>query len=254
MTPAVGAPASPDWAARPPEARVAGSAAAFADARGAVTYGDDTDYARAEPRPGQVAAAARRARGGPRPGPVDGPFIHGPVWSWAVPAYFWAGGAASGAAFMAVACDTAGHHAEAVIARRVALGVVALAPPLLIGDLGRRARFLNVLRVFKPRSPMNLGSWALTAFGLGAAGAVGADLAGRPRAGRRLGAATAAVGTYLGSYTGVLLASTAVPVWSRSRGALGPLFVTTATGTGAAATRLAFAASGVAPEHPARRA
>ena len=33
------------------------------------------------------------------------------------------------------------------------------------------------------------------------------------------------VGGYLGSYTGVLLASTAVPVWGRSRLFLGPIFV-----------------------------
>ena len=31
------------------------------------------------------------------------------------------------------------------------------APALLIADLGRPARFLNMLRIFKPRSPMNIG-------------------------------------------------------------------------------------------------
>ena len=48
-------------------------------------------------------------------------------------------------------------------------------------------------------------------------GAVGADLLGRTREARALGGANAVVGGYLGSYTGVLLASTAVPVWARSR-------------------------------------
>jgi formate-dependent nitrite reductase membrane component NrfD len=84
--------------------------------------------------------------------------------------------------------------------------------------------------------------------------AVGADLIGRPKAGRALGALTAVFGSYLGSYTGVLLACTAVPVWARSRVILGPAFVATATATGAAATRLALVASGLPLGHPTRRA
>jgi hypothetical protein len=46
------------------------------------------------------------------------------------------------------------------------------------------------------------------------------------------------LGTYLGSYTGALLAATAVPVWGRSRAFLGPIFVCTALGSGASASRL----------------
>ena len=67
------------------------------------------------------------------------------------------------------------------------------APALLIADLGRPARFLNMLRIFKPRSPMNMGAWCLVAFTAVGAGAVGADLLGRPPhgapAGRRQRAA-----------------------------------------------------------------
>jgi formate-dependent nitrite reductase membrane component NrfD len=95
-----------------------------------------------------------------------------------------------------------------------------------------------MLRVFKTRSPMSMGAWALTLFGSLIAGAVGADLLGREKTARALGGATAIVGGYLGSYTGVLLASTAVPLWARSRLFLGPVFVCTATATGAAATHL----------------
>jgi formate-dependent nitrite reductase membrane component NrfD len=136
----------------------------------------------------------------------------------------------------------------------VALGALAPSPPLLIMDLGRPERFYNMLRVFKPRSPMSMGAWALSAFGGLVAGAVGADLLGRDREARALGAATALVGGYLGSYTGVLLASTAVPVWSRSRLFLGPIFVATATATGAAATRLVLVATGLPVGHPTREA
>ena len=52
----------------------------------------------------------------------------------------------------------------------------------------------------------------------------------------------------------MLLATTAVPVWARSRLFLGPIFVATATATGAAATRLTLAATGLPEEHPTNRA
>jgi hypothetical protein len=71
--------------------------------------------------------------------------------------------------------------------------------------------------IFKPRSPMSMDARALSTVA---------------RAGN------AVIGGYLGSYTGVLLASTAVPLWARSRSFLGPIFVSTATATGAAAVRL----------------
>jgi hypothetical protein len=111
-----------------------------------------------------------------------------------------------------------------------------------------------MLRIFKPRSPMSMGAWALTLFGNLAAAAVGADQLGRRREARALGAANALVGGYLGSYTGVLLASTAVPVWARSRLFLGPIFMGTATATGAAACRLTLAARGLPVDHPTRTA
>jgi formate-dependent nitrite reductase membrane component NrfD len=173
-----------------------------------------------------------------------------PVWTWEVPVYFWTGGMAAGASFVALACDLVGDAPSARVARRVVLGALAASPPLLILDLGRPSRFYNMLRIVKPRSPMSMGSWCLTAFGALGTGAVGADVLGRHRTARALGAANAVVGGYLGSYTGVLLASTAVPLWARSRLFLGPIFVSTAVLTGAAATRLVLAAGGMPAGHP----
>jgi hypothetical protein len=43
-----------------------------------------------------------------------------------------------------------------------------------------------------------------------------------------------------------------VPVWARSRAFLPPIFICTAAATGAAATRLVLAATGVPPGHPSR--
>jgi formate-dependent nitrite reductase membrane component NrfD len=171
-----------------------------------------------------------------------------------VPLYFWFGGIAAGSSFTALACDVAGDPRSAATARKVALGALTPCPVLLIADLGRPRRFLNMLRIIKPRSPMSTGTWCLTTFGTLATGAVGADMLGRPRAARALGAAGALLGGYLGSYTGVLLATTAVPVWARSRLFLGPIFVATATATGASATRLVLTATGLPKGHPTREA
>ncbi len=255
IRPALGTHGGPaPWTAAEPGAPVALARPGFGDARWSFLYKSrDTGYAATEPAPGQVAAANRRMRGAPV-SDIHGPFIHAPVWSWEVPLYFWFGGMASGAGFVALACDVAGDHRSAAIARKVALGAVAPAPVLLIGDLGRPERFLNMTRIFKPRSPMNTGAWCLLAFSGSIGLAVGCDLAGQPQAARGLGALTSVLGGYLGSYTGVLLACTAVPVWSRSRTILGPAFVATAAATGAAATRLVLVASGLPAGHPTRRA
>jgi formate-dependent nitrite reductase membrane component NrfD len=256
MRPAVGKGGGPaSWQRAVEGAPVGLARLEWGDARWSFLYRrDDTGYAQDEPAEGEIEEANFRGRHAPMPPTVQGPVINPPVWTWEVPAYFWLGGIASGASWAAVACDVTGDERSARIARIVALGAVSAAPPLLISDLGRPARFLNMLRIVKPRSPMNLGAWALTGFSVFNAAAVGADLLGMRRAAQGLGGATALVGSYLGSYTGVLLAATAVPLWARSRLLLGPIFVATASATGASATRLALVATGLPHRHPTRRA
>jgi formate-dependent nitrite reductase membrane component NrfD len=255
-TPALGTRGGPaSWRRAVPAAAVALHQRAWRDARWSSIFRGDSAYLGVEEADAEeVAAAARAARTGDPPAIVQGPVMKAPVWTWEVPLYFWFGGMAAGASFVALACDLAGDDDSARVARRVAVGALAPSPPLLIMDLGRPERFYNMLRIFKPRSPMSMGSWCLTLFGGLASGAVGADLLGRRRTAQALGAGTAVVGGYLGSYTGVLLASTAVPVWARSRLTLGPIFVSTATLTGASAVRLVLVATGQPPGHPTREA
>ena len=251
--PALGKPASPAFVEKSGE-DVQLHIGEFKDGRWSYLYKDDTEYGSQVPDLEAIERAAREARSGPLPEVIQGPVINAPVWTWEVPLYFWFGGMAAGSSFVALACDLAGDEDSARVARRVALAALMPSPPLLIMDLGRPERFYNMLRVFKPRSPMSMGAWALSAFGGLAAAAVGADLLGRRREAKLLGGVNAVVGGYLGSYTGVLLASTAVPVWARSRLFLGPIFVATATATGAAATRLTLVATGLPVGHPTRRA
>jgi hypothetical protein len=160
----------------------------------------------------------------------DRPLLKEPVWIWAVPAYFYAGGVAGAAAALGAAAGAGGTDDLEILSRRCrvisATGTVA-GTALLIHDLGRPERFLNMLRVFRPSSPLNVGSWIL-------AGATGASVVAAATSGRagRLGAlgdfaekVAGLLGLPLAGYTAVLLSSTAVPVWQEAGTTLPPLFV-----------------------------
>jgi hypothetical protein len=257
VTPALGTRGQPGPYRRAVEgAKVALAKPRWGDARWSYLFGPDTRYrSTGADDDAEVAASARAVRGHDDTDVhVQGPMMKPAVWTWEVPLYFWLGGIAAGSSLIGLACDVAGDHRSAAVARKVALGAVMPGAPLLILDLGRPARFLNMLRVFKPRSPMSMGAWCLMGFSTVAGTAVASDLIGREKPARALGGLMALLGTYLGSYTGALLAATAVPVWGRSRLFLGPIFVCTATATGAAANRLVLVATGMPVGHPTRNA
>jgi formate-dependent nitrite reductase membrane component NrfD len=174
-------------------------------------------------------------RGGTEREPTyyDRPVLKEPVWIWAVPAYFYAGGAAGAAAVLGAVAQAFGREQHrGLIARcRWIAGVGGAAGTgLLIHDLGRPERFLNMLRVFRPSSPLSVGSWVL-AFAAptmaGSAVLAGAD-GGAGAVGDALGYAAGGVGLPMAGYTAVLLTNTAVPVWSQSRRSLPALFVSSA--------------------------
>ena len=77
-----------------------------------------------------------------------------------------------------------------------AAGAISLSLVALVHDLGRPARFLNMLRVFKPTSPMSVGVWILSAYAPAAGAAALGELratasSARTRRNRRGGAARA---------------------------------------------------------------
>ena len=107
-----------------------------------------------------------------------------------------------------------------------------------------------MLRVFKPTSPMSVGSWVVGASSTAIALANARSLFGWfPRLGRAAGA-TAVLGPALSTYTAVLVADTAVPAWHEARRELPFVFVSGAAmsagsaialiGGGAPARRLAL--------------
>src|SRR3984957_12741422 len=93
------------------------------------------------------------------------PALKPPVWTWEVPLYFFLGGIAGMSACTAFIAQLF-HGGSALIRFSLWAGLVgaALCPILLIADLGRPMRFLNMLRVFKLRSAMSMGAWILVAF------------------------------------------------------------------------------------------
>jgi hypothetical protein len=180
---------------------------------------------------GNVKARGIRPAGAPFPqaSPDTGyygiPLLKQPPWTWEIPLYFFVGGAAGAAAVVGAIANYTGADRKLVRdARWIAAAGTVLSPPLLIADLGRPARFLNMLRVFKPQSPMSVGVWTLMGFSGGASAAAFAGFM-RDRFGPSLpirvleNAGTAAsllFGLPFSNYTGVLIGATAIPVWNEN--------------------------------------
>ena len=128
---------------------------------------------------------------------------------------------------------------------------MAVSPALLISDLGRPERFLNMLRMFKITSPMSVGSWVLAASGATTSAATLHAATGRlPFLGRVSGALAGLLGLPLATYTGALIAQTSVPVWHEARRELPALF---GAGAAVSAGAAAVALAPVEEAEPARR-
>ncbi|MGH7904699.1 MAG: NrfD/PsrC family molybdoenzyme membrane anchor subunit, partial [Candidatus Dormibacteraceae bacterium] len=179
------------------------------------------------------------------------PILKKPVWKPEVGWYLFAGGMAGASALLSAIARAMGNPPLARSAQIGAiLGAVA-SPILLIEDLGRPGRFHHMLRVVKPTSPMNIGTWILTAFGTLTGGAFASELTGIARPlGRAAGWGSALLGPALATYTSVLLTDTAIPAWHRARRILPFVFA-----GGAAASAGAFASAITDPDQsgPARR-
>lgn len=203
--------------------------------------------------------AAEESAAPPTPGGYYGiPVIHAPHWKWLVIGYFFLGGISSASYVIASIAELLGGREARPIARTgryISLAALLPCPILLILDLGRPERFHHMLRVFKLRSPMSVGTWGLTIFGgfcglsalieaardglLRRVGLINRLLLALPRG--LIGLGGAIFGFFVGGYTGVLLAITAVPLWAKNYLLLGPLFLCSAMSNGAAAITLALA-------------
>jgi polysulfide reductase-like protein len=179
------------------------------------------------------------------------PILKEPVWAPEVPWYFFTGGLAGASSVLSLVARIAGN--EKLARRSLYVGTAAelVSPVLLVSDLGRPERFLNMLRVFKVSSPMSIGSWILAVSGGTTTTAALLEATGRLKPVKVLAEGVSAItGGPLAAYTGTLLSNTAIPAWHEARRELPFLF-----GSSAAASAGAASAIVVPPEEagPARR-
>ncbi len=151
--------------------------------------------------------------------------IKKPVWSELdIAGYLYTGGLAAASAMLGAGGDLSGRPHLRRVGRAGALAALGVSAAALVHDLGKPSRFYNMLRVFKPTSPMSVGSWILSAFGAPAGLAAVAEFSdlvpmpgvvrrAMPALGRVSGVASAAVAPAVATSTAVLIGDTAVPSW-----------------------------------------
>src|SRR6267143_958884 len=187
-------------------------------------------------------------------------FSGAPHWTWFIIPYFFVGGLAGGAYFLAAALDWFGRPEDRPVVRTgydiAAVGAI-LSGLLLTIDLGRPLRFWHMLfqsenfpaLMFKGWSPISFGAWAILLFGLlSVLSALGARteegrlqmpalraVGGVVKGGvaKLVGGAGGLLGLFIAGYTGILLSVTNRPIWADSPW-LGALFVASGASTGAA--------------------
>jgi formate-dependent nitrite reductase membrane component NrfD len=171
------------------------------------------------------------------------PIVKPPAWTDLIPTYFFAGGLAGTAATLAFAERTARNDR---LARTMILGAAAgcaVSAFCLIADLKKPERFVNMLRVVKPTSPMSVGVYIFSAFSGSVFIAAGSEVTGIARpAGRFFEAIAGLIGPVMSVYTAVLVGDTVMPAWYLPRKTLPGLFAATSAAS-AGAWGLLFASA-----------
>jgi DMSO reductase anchor subunit len=179
------------------------------------------------------------------------PVLKEPVWQPEIPWYFFTGGLAGASSVLSLVARIAGNQKLARRSLWVGTAAELVSPALLISDLGRPERALNMFRVFKVTSPMSVGSWILGVSGGATITSALLELSGRLKPVKYAAELVSSLaGAPLSVYTATLISDTAIPVWHEARQELPFLF-----GSSALASAGAAAAIVVPPAEagPARR-
>jgi DMSO reductase anchor subunit len=167
------------------------------------------------------------------------PVIKEPVWQPEIPWYFFTGGLAGASSILSLVARLGGNETLAKRSLYVAAAADVVSPILLVSDLGRPERFLNMFRVFKVTSPMSVGSWILGVSGGASGTAALLEATGKLKPVKYAAEAVSAVtGAPLAVYTATLVSDTAVPVWHEARHELPFLFGSSAIASAGAASAI----------------
>lgn len=173
-----------------------------------------------------------------KPAPFENPIVG---------AYIFIAGLSGAAQIIATVADLSGARRAARLVRRgryLSLLAPLLGAPLLIYDLRTPQRFYNMLRIFRPTSPMSIGTWILMAFSGFSFATAGlqflADRLGRSarHTARVVQVPAAIAGAGLATYTASLLSATSTPLWAAAPRALALRFGASSLASGAAALSL----------------
>lgn len=181
------------------------------------------------------------------------PVLNKPSWQAVdIAGYLFLGGLAGASSILAAGAELTNRPALARGCKVGALVAISGSLYALVHDLGRPSRFLNMLRIIKPSSPMSVGSWILSVYGPQVGAAAVSDLTGiLPGAGRVATIGAAIVGPAVAAYTAPLIANTAVPTWHDGHRELPFVFVGSAA---SAAGGLGMIVAPVEEAGPARGA
>jgi formate-dependent nitrite reductase membrane component NrfD len=186
--------------------------------------------------------------------------LQSPLWEWWIVFYFFVGGIAGGAYFISAVVELVGEPGDRPIARAgyyLAFPLAVLSALFLILDLGSPLRFWHMMVYRKTLlpwpvldSPISIGSYGLLVFSVFSFLSLLDTLVEQGRLSwaplrlrynslpRKIYAVLGGIaGFFLASYTGVLLATTHLPLWASTR-LLGALFVASGASTGIAAIAL----------------
>ena len=178
------------------------------------------------PSPDDAFAGAASHGGRTEPlGYFGRPVIKRPEWGRSVIAYLFLGGIMGGCGMIAMLAERSRDRNLAVTAKLSSFALAAVCPLVLISHLGKPARFLNMLRIIKLKSPMSMGVWGLIAFSAVSGGTALGELADSGRVPRWMRIASppgatflqGVLGAFITGYTGVLLSATAVPIWAKGK-------------------------------------
>jgi formate-dependent nitrite reductase membrane component NrfD len=176
------------------------------------------------------------------------PAVKPSLYGWTVALYIYIGGLAAGLQIVVTVAQLLGIPESEPVAfagRAIALTGAIAGGLLLIADLHTKQRFYNMLRIFRPTSPMSIGTYVLMAFGFWSLLAFIVQAFYLQLPAMVFGCLAGATGWWMATYTAALLGATATPLWAGAPKLLAVRFASSALATGAAAACLI--AIGLAP-------